>query len=77
MSKSGLLKSNWVYVNPTETRVIDTNAMVESKLKELSEKLAAQTRTDDEFADGFTQGIDAKQVAELVGEDNQIIRRKN
>ena len=73
MSKSGLLKSNWVYVNPTETRVIDTNAMVESKLKELSEKLSAQTRTDDEFADGFTQGIDAKQVAELVGEDNQII----
>ena len=47
LSKSGLLKSNWVYVNPTETRVIDTNAMVESKLKELSEKLAAQTRTDD------------------------------
>ena len=45
LSKSGLLKSNWVYVNPTETRVIDTNAMVESKLKELSEKLSAQTRT--------------------------------
>ena len=43
LSKSGLLKSNWVYVNPTETRVIDTNAMVESKLKELSEKLSAQT----------------------------------
>ena len=58
LSKSGLLKSNWVYVNPTETRVIDTNAMVESKLKELSEKLSAQTRTDDEFADGFTQGSD-------------------
>ena len=73
MSKSGVLKSNWVYVNPTETRVIDTNAMVENKLKELSQKLAEQTRADDEFTDGFMQGIDARQVAELVGEDNQII----
>ena len=44
LSKSGVLKSNWVYVNPVETRVIDTNAMVESKLKELSEKLADQNR---------------------------------
>ena len=73
MSKSGLLKSSWVYVNPTDTRVIDTNAMVENKLKELSQKLAEQTREDNEFTDGFMQGIDAEQVAELVGEDNQII----
>ena len=42
-----------------------TNAMVESKLKELSEKLSAQTRTDDEFADGFTQGIDANRSQSL------------
>ncbi len=73
MSKSGVLKSNWVYVNPAETRVIDTNAMVENKLKELSQKLTEQTRTDDEFTDGFMQGIDARQAAELIGEDDQII----
>lgn len=60
-------------MNPQETRVIDTNAMVESKLKELSEKLAAQTNGDEEFADGFMQGIDAMQVVELVGEEGQII----
>lgn len=73
MSKSGVLKSNWVYVNPAETRVIDTNAMVENKLKELSQKLTEQTRTDDEFTDGFMQGIDVRQAAELIGEDDQII----
>lgn len=73
MSKSGVLKSNWVFVNPTDTRVIDTNALVENKLKELSEKLAAETRTDETFVDGFMQGIDAMQVAELVGNDAQIL----
>jgi len=59
-------------VNPSDTRVIDTNAMVEEKLKELSRKLAEETGADDGFTDGFMQGIDAMQVAQLVG-DEQII----
>lgn len=73
MSKGSILKSNWVYVNPAEARVIDTNAMVEEKLKDLSRKLTAQTGDDAEFTDGFMQGIDAMQVAQLVGEDAQIV----
>ena len=68
MSKGSVLKSGWMYMNPSETRVIDTNAMVESKLKELSFKLAAETDGDAEFTDGFVQGIKAEHVAELVGE---------
>ena len=68
MSKGGVLKSGWVFVNPAETRVIDTNAMVESKLKELSYKLAAETDGDAGFTEGFVQGIKAEHVAELVGE---------
>lgn len=68
MSKSGVLKSGWIRLNQTNTRVIDTNALVENKLKEISNKLAAETNKDEGFTDGFMQGIDAVQVAELVGE---------
>ena len=71
MSNSNMgsvLKSGWMFINPTETRVIDTNAMVESKLKELSFKLAAETDGDVGFTEGFVQGIKAEQVTELIGE---------
>lgn len=68
LSKGSVLKSGWIYMNPTETRVIDTNAMVESKLKELSFKLAAETDGDAGFTEGFVQGIKAEQVTELIGE---------
>ncbi len=68
MSKGSVLKSGWMFINPTETRVIDTNAMVESKLKELSFKLAAETDGDAGFTEGFVQGIKAEQVTELIGE---------
>ncbi len=68
LSKGSVLKSGWIYINPTETRVIDTNAMVESKLKELSFKLAAETDGDAGFTEGFVQGIKAEQVTELIGE---------
>ena len=68
LSKGSVLKSGWMYINPTETRVIDTNAMVESKLKELSFKLAAETEGDAGFTEGFVQGIKAEQVTELIGE---------
>lgn len=73
MSKGGVLKSGWVMINPAQTRVIDTNAMVENKLKELSFKLAAETDGDTGFTEGFVQGIKAEQVAELVGEATENI----
>lgn len=70
MSKGGLLKSSWVMVNPVDTRIIDSNALAEMKLKELSMKVAAELNEDIHFTDEFTQGIDAAQVEELVGEEN-------
>lgn len=73
LSKGGVLKSGWVMINPAQTRVIDTNAMVENKLKELSFKLAAETDGDAGFTEGFIQGIKAEQVAELVGEATENI----
>lgn len=73
MSKGSVLKSGWVVVNPSDARVIDSNALAEQKLKELSEKLAQQYGEEPEFADGFSQGIDAAQVSELMGNDINII----
>lgn len=73
MSKGSVLKSGWVVVNPSDTRVIDSNALAELKLKELSDKLAQQYGEEPEFADGFSQGIDAAQVSELMGNDINII----
>ena len=73
LSKGSVLKSGWMYINPTETRVIDTNAMVESKLKELSFKLAAETDGDAGFTEGFVQGIKAERVTELIGEGEEQI----
>lgn len=73
MSKGSVLKSGWVMVNPADTRVIDSNALAELKLKELADKLAEQYGEEPEFAEGFSQGIDAAQVSELVGSDINII----
>lgn len=76
LSKGSVLKSGWMYINPTETRVIDTNAMVESKLRELSFKLAAETDGDAGFTDGFVQGIKAERVTELIGEAEEQIQEE-
>ena len=70
MSKSGVLKSGWVIVNPTDTKVIDSNARAEQRLKEIAVKLAQEFGDDPEAADGFTGGIEAMQVSELAGDDD-------
>lgn len=69
MSKGGVLKSGWVVVNPADTRIIDSNALAEVKLKEMAAKLALQCGEEPEFTDGFMQGLNAVQVSELVGSD--------
>jgi len=66
LSKSGILKSGWVIVNPSDTRVIDSNALAELKLKEMTDKLAEQSGEGIELADGFVQGLNAVDVSELV-----------
>ena len=74
MSNGGILKSGWVVVNPAETRIIDTNARAEARLKELAQELAKQCGEEPDFVEGFTQGINAVDVAELMrdGEGNII-----
>lgn len=71
MSKNGVLKSGWIMMNETDTRVIDTNALVENKLKELAIKIAEETAEDADFPDGFAEGLNAEQVANLVAEPQQ------
>lgn len=74
MSNGGILKSGWVVVNPAETRIIDTNARAEARLKELAQELAKQCGEEPDFVEGFTQGINAVDVADLMrdGEGNII-----
>jgi len=69
-NNGGVLKSGWVVVNPQDTRIIDSNAKAEAKLKEIALELARQCGEEPEFADGFTQGINAAEVSDLVRDEN-------
>lgn len=66
MSNGGVLKSGWVVVNPANTRIIDSNARAEARLRELAVELAKQCGEEPEFTEGFTQGINAVEVSELI-----------
>ena len=68
-SNGGVLKSGWVVVNPENTRIIDSNARAEAKLKEIALELARQCGEEPEFIEGFTQGINAVEVSELMRDD--------
>lgn len=57
-------------VNQSDTRVIDSNARAEAKLKELAIELARQCGDEPDFADGFTQGINAVEVSELIRDND-------
>ncbi|HKM05119.1 MAG TPA: FliH/SctL family protein [Lachnospiraceae bacterium] len=62
-----LIKSNWAMVRGEETRIIDTNEMMIRKLESL--KVVLHPEQDECFNDGFSEGLDAKQVATLLGEN--------
>lgn len=74
MSNGGILKSGWVVVDPANTRIIDSNARAEARLKELAMELAVQCGEEPDFAEGFTQGISAVEVSQLIrdGEGNVV-----
>ncbi|MDE7001242.1 MAG: hypothetical protein K2P73_13320 [Lachnospiraceae bacterium] len=74
MSNGGILKSGWVVVDPANTRIIDSNARAEARLRELAMELAVQCGEEPDFAEGFTQGISAVEVSQLIrdGEGNVV-----
>ena len=61
-------------MDPANTRIIDSNARAEARLKELAMELAVQCGEEPDFADGFTQGISAVEVSQLIrdGEGNFV-----
>ena len=61
-------------MDPANTRIIDSNARAEARLKELAIELAVQCGEEPDFAEGFTQGISAVEVSQLIrdGEGNVI-----
>ena len=65
-----MLKSGWVIVNPQDTRIIDSNARAEAKLREIAIELARQCGEEPGFADGFVQGLNAVDVSQLVRDDD-------
>lgn len=77
MSNGGILKSGWVVVDPANTRIIDSNARAEARLRELAIELARECGEEPDFADGFTEGINAVEVSQLIrdGEENHLWRR--
>ncbi|MDE6991200.1 MAG: hypothetical protein K2P42_11160 [Lachnospiraceae bacterium] len=74
LSNGGILKSGWVVVDPANTRIIDSNARAEARLRELAMELAVQCGEEPDFAEGFTQGISAVEVSQLIrdGEGNVV-----
>ena len=53
-----------------EKRIIDSNQAVSDRIKELSELLEATPQED--FADEFTEGLDAAQVDALLADQDEV-----
>lgn len=64
---SNVIKGNYGYsFQDDDTRVIDTNSLIARKLEELSRVVTVHAASDEEFKEGFTQGIDAIAVEKLL-----------
>ena len=62
---SNLLKGNFIAFNTQEFRVIDTNSFVEQRLSDIAAQAAAEAPDDE----GFHEGLDAAEVADLLTMD--------
>ncbi len=71
---SNLLKQYYVSVDFEKTRVIDTNELAQKKIAELNRKMqeSVRNRGFDEFEAGFTDGIEAMRVAELLDDGGDM-----
>ena len=67
---SNLLKSNYV-IKKEETRVIDSNELIASRLQSLSEMMDHEPETEYDYDEegGFTEGLNAEQL-EMLLDDN-------
>lgn len=67
-NNGGVLKSGWIRVNPENTKIIDSNARAEARLKELAAELARQC--GEEPDEGFSEGINATEISDLTRDEN-------
>jgi len=67
---NNLLKSGNIVKNE-ETRVIDSNSKIAERLKYLQEILGNQ-ESEDDFYEGFTAGLDAIKVEQLLDDDGNL-----
>ncbi len=64
---SNVIKGNYGYsFQDDDTRVIDTNSLIARKLEELSKVVTVHAAADEDFEEGFTQGLDALAVEKLL-----------
>lgn len=69
MSNKNLLKFGWNRVNEQDIKIIDSNALLEKKIKEAN---AALLRNTEEIPVDMVDGMDAFTVANLL-EDSEVI----
>ena len=67
---SNLYKAGWVMVNG-DTRMIDSNERVNSRIKEAFRERNLQEGISDEEGDGFTAGLHAEEVEDLLDPDSE------
>ncbi len=73
---SNLYKAGWVMVNG-DTRMIDSNERVNSRIKEAFRERNLQEGISDEEGDGFTAGLHAEEVEDLLDPDSEGVLFKN
>lgn len=72
-NRKSIFKSNWVAVREEDTRIIDTNELAEKKIKDLEIAMMEQMQKNnqDNYTDGFSEGLNAEQVEALVNADDR------
>lgn len=65
MSKNLVIKNRFAMVATEDKRIIDTNALMKKRMEELAEKLGSAGN------DGFTAGLNAEEVQELLTGDGE------
>lgn len=71
---NNLLKSNWFVVNGDNTRMIDTNELVEQKIEKLNALLKKENAVSIE---GFTEGLDLERVQSLLDDEADLLTGEN
>ena len=65
---SNLYKQNFAPPEDVAVRVINSNQQVEEKLQELSRKMRIQAGEEADFSEGFSEGLGAVRVGEILEE---------